>query len=1095
MSNLPPAFIERMSQLLGDELDDLIASYAQPPRMGLRLNTLRALLAFSGQLSAFPPVPWCPTGRIIPGDAATDLARHAYHAAGVYYLQEPSAMAPAEILSPQPGEVVLDLCAAPGGKTTQIAALMNNTGLLVANDPHPRRVRALAMNLERCGVTCAVALNETPQRLAARWPGLFDRVLVDAPCSGQGMFRKSARAEWQPGHIKTDAARQSAILDAAARLVRPGGVIVYSTCTFEPDENEGNLARFIRRHADFEIDSIEHRPGFAPGRPEWADGNPALAKTVRLWPHLSVGEGHFIAKLRRRDAENAEKPYQQNLCGLGASAVNLLREFCEEHLQLALWEKPNLLQAGHEVYLVPPHTPDLRGLRVVRWGWWIGTLKGQVFTPGHALAMALTPADVRQSLNLPADDPRTAAFLRGESLHAPGEPGWILITVDGLPLGWGKRAGSLIKNRRPPGLAQKSPVSNRCERNNMRALLLALVAILVAGIAGSVNAGDLPAHRSPAEQVQDIASYWIDVELDPATKTLQGRETLTYLNASPDALPQLAFHLYLNAFAGPNTTFMRESGGNLRGFRANPDAPGWIEVDSIRLGNTALDAAYNDDRTVMTVTLPAPLAPGATLELDIAFHAQLPQVFARTGWAPNDFFMVAQWFPKIAVYDDLGWHSWPFHANAEFFADFGDYEVNITVPQSFVIGATGFPQTSRNNGDGTKTETYYAPDVIDFAWTASPHYQTATRKWNDVEIVLLYQPEHRAYVNRYLTAAEQALEFYGQHIGPYAYKRLTIGAPPANAMGAGGMEYPMFFMGSSGMLGLPILPAGEIYEIEVVSLHEAAHNWFGMVVATNEAEEPWLDEGFTDFVSVEAATHYYGQNTSMLSAPYFKIGYFQMRRIEYLAMPNVPCYGKAWEFKGLADYGVGTYSKPVMVLTTLKNMLGKETLWKILQTYYARYKFKHPRTTDFIAVAEEISGQQLDWFFDQAIYGSGTLDYAVEAVSSERQPNGNYESQIVVTSKGQVAFPTELRVAFTDGRQTSAIWDGRVDQAIGRQIFTYTHSASLAWAHLDPDRKLAMELVTLDNSRALAPQYGSTARIGSRILFWIQNLFLLLGGI
>ncbi len=482
MINLPPAFLTRMSQLLGDEFGAFLASYNQPPRAGLRLNTLRHVSRFTSHVSRFTShvsrftshvspstfhlllstwqrTPWCPNGYLLPQDLEVNLAQHPYHAAGVYYLQEPSAMAPAEILSPQPGERVLDLCAAPGGKSTHIAALMNNTGLLVANDTHPRRARTLAMNLERCGVTCAVVLNETPERLAARWPGHFDRVLVDAPCSGQGMFRKSkpARAEWQPGRIKTDAARQAAILDAAAQLVRPGGVIVYSTCTFEPDENEGNVARFLQRHCDFELQAIEHQPGFAPGRPEWADGNPALRKTVRLWPHLSVGEGHFVAKLRRvgdlhrRDAESAEEN-NDNLVELDTSVVDLFSEFCDKYLARPL--PGQLAQAGPELYLAPPGAPDLTGLRVVRWGWWIGTLKGKTFAPGHALAMALTPADARQSLDLSPDDPRLAAFLRGESLRNPGEPGWVLVSVDGFPVGWGKRAGDIIKNRRPPGLAQ-----------------------------------------------------------------------------------------------------------------------------------------------------------------------------------------------------------------------------------------------------------------------------------------------------------------------------------------------------------------------------------------------------------------------------------------------------------------------------------------------------------------------------------------------------------------------------------------------------------------------------------------------------------------
>lgn len=353
--------------------------------------------------------------------------------------------------------------------------------------------------------------------------------------------------------------------------------------------------------------------------------------------------------------------------------------------------------------------------------------------------------------------------------------------------------------------------------------------------------------------------------------------------------------------------------------------------------------------------------------------------------------------------------------------------------------------------------------------------------------MLLYQPENRAYVQRYLTAAEQALEFYGQRIGAYAYKRITVVDPPRAAIGASGMEYPMLFTGGIGALGLPELPAVTVREVEVVTLHEAGHNWFGMVVATDEAEEPWLDEGFTDFISVEAATHYYGRDTSVISAPPLELGYLGMRRLEYLTDPYVPSYGKAWYF-GQTDYGVAAYSKPVMILTTLKNILGEDTFWRVMQTYYARYQFKHPRTEDFIAVAEEVSGQKLDWFFNQAVYGKGTLDYAVESVSSERQADGTYQSQVVVTNKAQVSFPVDVRVAFADGTRVDETWDGQ-----DSHTFTYNRAAPLAWANIDPEHKLAMELTTLDNSRTVQPQWPAL-RIGSRIMFWLQNLFMALGG-
>ncbi len=581
-----------------------------------------------------------------------------------------------------------------------------------------------------------------------------------------------------------------------------------------------------------------------------------------------------------------------------------------------------------------------------------------------------------------------------------------------------------------------------------------------------------------------IASYRIQVTLDPAAKTIRGHQVLTYLNASPDALAELPFHLYLNAFRDYTTTFLREGGGAMRPDVFDPDHPGWIEVDSARtLGDSAdLPRAFNADRTVMTLTLPLPLQSGATAQIEFDFHAQLPKVFARTGFGENDFFMVGQWFPKIAVYDDRGWHAWPFHANAEFFADFGAYDVAVTVPQSFVVGATGRHTQTQEQGD-LKTEFYHAEDVIDFAWTASPHYKTITRQAGEVEIVLLYQPEHQPYVERYLKATRQALEAYGEWYGPYPYSRITVVDPPSTAAGAAGMEYPMLIAAGVGLLGIPELPGEMVREAEVVVLHEMGHQWFYAVVATNEAEEPWLDEGMTDFSCVEAANRYYGERASLLNAPGFGLGYGQVRRMEYLANPRVPMYGKAWDFDGMLDYGVAAYSKPVVVLTTLKNILGEETFRRVMKTYYERYRFRHPRTEDFIAVAQQVSGRDLAWFFDQTVFGRGVLDYAVESVKT--QPNGGqYQSKVVLSRKGEVQSPVDVLVAFADGSAQQQVWDGWAFS----QTLTFETSVPLAYVVLDPERKFAMELDAVNNSLTLQPQVAPLARFASRWLFWMQAI-------
>ncbi len=620
----------------------------------------------------------------------------------------------------------------------------------------------------------------------------------------------------------------------------------------------------------------------------------------------------------------------------------------------------------------------------------------------------------------------------------------------------------------------------------MRALtLLALVGILATAFAPPTmgHAGPLSGEAAQGERPTPIASYQIQVTLDPVAKTLRAHETLTYLNASKEALPVLPFHLYLNAFRDTTTTFMRESGGGmLRSDRFDPNYPGWIEVDAARQDGADLVKLFDDDRTVMTLTLASPLQPGAQAVIELDFHAQLPKVFARTGFWDNDFFMVGQWFPKIAVYDDLGWHSWPFHANAEFFADFGMYDVDITVPKHFIVGATGTRTRTQDQGE-LKTETYHAQDVIDFAWTASPHYQTATRRAGAVDITLLYQPENQRYVERYLRATEQALEAYGQWYYAYPYPRITVVDPPSAASGASGMEYPMLVTGGVGALGIPEVPGATMREAEVVVLHEMGHQWFYATVATNEAEEPWLDEGFADFATLEAATRYYGLKTSMIDAGGAGLGYGDMRRLEYLAFPRVPTYGKAWDW-GMLEYGVAAYSKPDVVLATLKNILGAETFARVMKTYAERYRFKHPRTQDFIAVAQEVSGQNLEWFFDQAVYSRGVLDYAVESVSTRRVEGGAYHSNVVLARKGEVTFPMDLLVAFGDGAVQRQVWDG---QALS-QTLTFDTPAPLTYAALDPDKKLVMELDTVDNSLTVQPAVGPLVRFASRWLFWMQAI-------
>lgn len=446
---LPTLFCERMKALLGAEYDAFLAALELPRAVGLRRNPLKAGLpqdadVFRARLSAFAltPVPWCPTGYYY--DPETRPGLHPWHAAGAYYLQEPSAMAPAELLDPQPGERVLDLCAAPGGKTTQLAGKLAGRGVLVCNEIHPKRASILASNVERLGIANALVLNEHPARLADRFPAYFDRILVDAPCSGEGMFRKhdAAGEDWSPETVAMCARRQAEILDSAAQMLRPGGRLVYSTCTFSPEENEGSVAAFLARHPDFSVEAVP-APDFAPGHPDWANGEAALAGTFRLWPHRLRGEGHFAAVLRRGgDEAGASLPTEAGE-RLPKPVAALLKE-----LDVSLPDGIPV-RFGERVFLAPPELPALRGLKVLRPGLELAELRRELAAPAHALALWTQQASSCHELQ--ADDPACAAYLRGETLPSDAR-GWTLVRVDGLSLGWGKASVGVLKNHYPKGL-------------------------------------------------------------------------------------------------------------------------------------------------------------------------------------------------------------------------------------------------------------------------------------------------------------------------------------------------------------------------------------------------------------------------------------------------------------------------------------------------------------------------------------------------------------------------------------------------------------------------------------------------------------------
>lgn len=426
---LPEAFLQRMEAQLGSEYPAFLESLERPRAVALRFNPMkgeRPVLPFVGAT-----VPWEPEGFYY--DPETRPGLHVYHEAGVYYLQEASAMAPVALLDPQPGERVCDLCAAPGGKTTQIAGRMLGRGFLVCNEINPKRAKILSRNIERMGVANALVTNEHPETLASRFPGFFDRVLVDAPCSGEGMFRKEEAAvtDWSQETVQMCARRQREILDSAARLVRPGGRLVYSTCTFAPEEDEETVAAFLESHPEFAPEPVE-APWFVPGE----------NASYRMWPHKLLGEGHFAAVLRKTQGESGEVP----ACP-GEKCPKAWESFAKE-LDIALPEG-KAVSFGQSLYWAPMELPELNRLKVLRPGLELGIERKGRFEPAHALALWLKTCAVAESF--PPESPEMKAYLHGDVVPS-GKKGWCLIQAGGYAIGWGKGDGSVLKNHYPKGL-------------------------------------------------------------------------------------------------------------------------------------------------------------------------------------------------------------------------------------------------------------------------------------------------------------------------------------------------------------------------------------------------------------------------------------------------------------------------------------------------------------------------------------------------------------------------------------------------------------------------------------------------------------------
>ena len=639
-------------------------------------------------------------------------------------------------------------------------------------------------------------------------------------------------------------------------------------------------------------------------------------------------------------------------------------------------------------------------------------------------------------------------------------------------------------------------------------------------VSGAGQSGAAPVVPSAALSPRN-ASYSIDVRLDRALHTLAGRETLEWRNISNVAASELRFHLYYNAWRDKRSTFMREQSLAARGDPASRPAEDWasIDVTAIRLTGGALqpadltagvrfiapDDGNGDDRTVLAVTLPSPIEPGQSVTLDIAWRSKIPRTFARTGVVGNYFF-IGQWFPKIGVLEDAGWNCHQFHSSTEFFADYGVYDVRMTVPQGWVVGATGRERERRDNPDGTTTHRYVQEDVHDFAWTTSPDYLERLARFEPsrvagppdspglrpVDIRLLLQPEHASQADRHFEAMRAALRYYGEWFGPYPYDHVTV-IDPAWQSDADGMEYPTLITAGTSWLA----PLADTEPVDV-TVHEAGHQFWYAIVGSNEFEDAWMDEGINTFSTARVlevafprlrlVRRYFGGFVPWVFPDIHWLrtvsgdrvaGYRANASSDVEATPSL----RYWPGSTLAI----TYAKPSLWLHTLERSLGWPTLQRILQTYFDRWKFRHPKPDDFFRIANEVSGTDLTPFFDQVYRGSSVFDYGVQRLTSEPAGAGGYETNVVVRRYGDGVFPVDVLVTFGDGQRVREHWDGR-DRW---KLYTYERAARAVSADVDPDRVLQLDMNYTNNGRSLAPKSDRAAtKWALKWMVWLQDLLL-----
>jgi len=644
------------------------------------------------------------------------------------------------------------------------------------------------------------------------------------------------------------------------------------------------------------------------------------------------------------------------------------------------------------------------------------------------------------------------------------------------------------------------------EHRCWRICLIAVAALLTASSAAQTSALS-----------ERVVAYQIEAAYNAKTHTLDATEVLTYTNRTAATLDNFPFHLYLNAFQ-PKSTFMTEvervadrdiekgaawddkhfGSNEVKSFEIIENgSPNSVTSDvTNQIKFISPDDGNPDDRTVFVIALPHPLPPNQSVQFRIHFVAKFPEVLARTGYK-RDFLMAGQWFPKVGVWLNGAWNCHQYHALTEFFADFGTYDVKLTLPAKWNVGSTGVQTAARDNGNGTQTVTFHAEDVHDFAWTTDPATNVVedsiTLSGRTVKIRMLMQPGHMATSQRYLDALKGTMLKFDEWIGPYPYPQITVVDPPRGALAAGGMEYPTLIAAATSWW----MPRSALLPESAVE-HEFGHQYWYAMVATNEFEDAWMDEGINQYCEAKVMDALYGQDTSTVRSRIATLSERGGDRIGYVrSADRDPPSRPAWLFLDEASYGDITYGKTALVLLTLENLIGEKTVLHGLRVYFDRYKFKHPRPEDFTATMNEAVGQNLDWYWKQAIYGTETLDDRILTADSSRldwysktdEKKGVtvYLNEVVVHRRGTFDLPVVLEAKFDDGATVRERWDGK-DRW---HRFAWQRTAKLVSAEVDPDHAYLLDRDPFNNSwtaKADRKATGKLAGYWTLLTQWLEQM-------